>query len=116
VQHQTANRSYLEASVQLLNLANCGYDLFGKQPPSEKRRLFNLELSKCTSKGDELSANSPQLFNLLSSTRITQSAKAPPSASLSADMKIGSSSFTRIELCVLSRLKNREELLPSSMS
>ena len=64
-QHQTANQSYLEEGVQLLDLANRAYDLFGRQPPSEKRRLLNFVLSNCTWKGGELSVEFRQPFDML---------------------------------------------------
>ena len=81
-QHQTANQSYLEEGVQLLDLANRAYDLFGKQPPSEKRRLLNFVLSNSTWKGSELSAEFRQPFDMLAFTTTTQeSRKAARSAS-----------------------------------
>ena len=37
--HQTANRSYIEEGVQLLELAQRAHVLFERQPAGEKRRL-----------------------------------------------------------------------------
>ena len=81
-QHQSANQSYLEEGVQLLELANRAYDLFRKQHPSEKRRLLNFVLSNCTWKGGQLSAEFRQPFDMLALRTTThESRKAAPGAS-----------------------------------
>ena len=63
--HQTANRSYIEEGVQLLELAHAAPVLFESQPPIEKRKLLNFVLSNCTWKGGELSAKYRQPFDVL---------------------------------------------------
>jgi len=63
--HQTANRSYIEEGVQLLELAHRAPVLFESQPPAEKRKLLNFVLSNCTWKGGELSAKYRQPFDVL---------------------------------------------------
>ena len=63
--HQTANRSYIEEGVQLLELAQSAHVLFESQPPAEKRKLLNFVLSNCTWKGGELSAKYRQPFDVL---------------------------------------------------
>ncbi len=74
-QHQSANQSYLEEGIHLLDLANRAYDLFRKQPPSEKRRLLNFVLSNCTWKGGELSVEFRQPFDMLAFRTMTHQRK-----------------------------------------
>ena len=63
--HQTANRSYIEEGVQLLELAQRAPVLFESQPPAEKRKLLDFILSNCTWKGGELTAKYRQPFDML---------------------------------------------------
>jgi DNA invertase Pin-like site-specific DNA recombinase len=63
--HQTANRSYIEEGIQLLELAHNAHVLFESQPPVEKRKLLDFVLSNCTWKGGELAANYRQPFEAL---------------------------------------------------
>jgi hypothetical protein len=63
--HQTANRSYIEEGVQLLELAHNAHVLFESQPPGEKRKLLDFVLSNCTWKGGELTAKYRQPFDVL---------------------------------------------------
>jgi len=63
--HQTANRSYIEEGVQLLELAHRAPALFESQSPAEKRKLLNFVLSNCTWKGGELAAKYRQPFDVL---------------------------------------------------
>ena len=63
--HQTANCSYIEEGVQLLELAHRAPVLFESQPPTEKRKLLNFVLSNCTWKGGELAAKYRQPFDVL---------------------------------------------------
>ena len=46
--HQTANRSYMDEGVELLELARNARRLFERQEPREKRRLLNFVLSNCS--------------------------------------------------------------------
>jgi site-specific DNA recombinase len=66
--HQTADRSYLEEGVRLLELARNAQRLFEKQESREKRRLLNFVVSNCSWKGGELTAALRQPFDLLSET------------------------------------------------
>ena len=52
--HQTADQSYLEEGVQILELAKDAQRLFEKQNPREKRRLLNFLVSNCAWKGGKL--------------------------------------------------------------
>src|SRR5262249_49433612 len=66
--HQTADQSYLEEGVRILELARNAQRLFQKQEPREKRRLLNFLVSNCSWKGGELTAALRQPFDLLSET------------------------------------------------
>ena len=63
--HQTANRSYIEEGVQLLELAHRAHALFESQPSAEKRKLLDFVLSNCPWKGGELTAKYRQPFDVL---------------------------------------------------
>ena len=63
--HQTANRSYIEEGIQLLELAHNAYVLFESQPATEKRKLLDFVLSNCTWKGGELTTKYRQPFDVL---------------------------------------------------
>ena len=65
VQHRTANESYMEEGVALLELANRAADLFEKQPASEKRRLLDFVLSNSTWADGELTPEFRQPFDMI---------------------------------------------------
>ena len=64
-EHQSANRTYLDEGVQLLELAGRAYELFVKQEPREQRRLLDFLLSNCTWKDNQLSVTYRQPFDLI---------------------------------------------------
>src|SRR5262249_3163702 len=66
--HQSADHSYMEEGVQLLELARNAQKLFEQQEPREKRRLLNFVLSNCTWEDGQVIANFRQPFNLLAET------------------------------------------------
>jgi hypothetical protein len=66
--HRSADQSYLEEGVRLLDLAHSAQRLFAKQEPIEKRRLLNFVLSNSTWKNGELTAMYRQPFDLLAET------------------------------------------------
>ena len=66
--HQTADQSYLEEGVRILELARNAQRLFEKQEPREKRRLLNFLVSNCSWKGGELTTVLHQPFDLLAET------------------------------------------------
>ena len=68
-EHQSANQTYLEEGVRLLELAQGAHKLFEKQPANEKRRLLNFLLSNCSWKGGEITATFRQPFDLLRDAR-----------------------------------------------
>ena len=63
--HQTANCSYIEEGVQLLELAHRAHVLFESQPASEKRKLLDFVLSNCTWKDGTLTAKYRKPFDVL---------------------------------------------------
>jgi site-specific DNA recombinase len=63
--HQTADRSYLEEGVRLLDMAHGAKRLFAKQQPHEQRRLLNFVLSNSTWKDGELMPTFRQPFDLI---------------------------------------------------
>jgi site-specific DNA recombinase len=66
--HQSADQTYLDEGVRLLELARDAQRLFEKQEPREKRRLLNFVVSNCIWKNGELVANLRQPFDLLAET------------------------------------------------
>ena len=66
--HQTADQSYLEEGVRILELARNAQRLFANQEPREKRRLLNFLVSNCSWKGGGLSTALRQPFDLLAET------------------------------------------------
>jgi site-specific DNA recombinase len=66
--HQTADQSYLDEGVRILELARNAQRLFEKQEPREKRRLLNFLVSNCSWKGGELTTVLRQPFDLLVET------------------------------------------------
>ena len=76
-QHQTANRSYLDEGVKLLELAGNARNLFEKQEAREKRRLLDFLVSNCSWRDGQLTAEFRQPFALLADTALAAaSAKA----------------------------------------
>jgi len=69
--HQSAEQSYMDEGVQLLELARNAQRLFAKQEPREKRRLLNFLLSNCTWEDGEVVATFRQPFDLLAETTLT---------------------------------------------
>ena len=69
-QHQSANKSYMDEGVQLLELARNARRLFERQEAREKRRLLNFLVSNCSWKSGELTATLRQPFDLLAETTL----------------------------------------------
>ena len=63
--HQTANRSYLDEGVKLLELAQRAVILYEKQTAQEKRRIINFVCSNSIWKDGRLHANYRQPFDIL---------------------------------------------------
>jgi len=68
--HQTANQTYFDEGIRILELAQNAYSLFVRQKPLKKRRLLNFLLSNCTWKGGELHGEFRQPFDIISVTAI----------------------------------------------
>jgi DNA invertase Pin-like site-specific DNA recombinase len=66
--HQSADQSYREEGVALLDLARNAQRLFAKQQPREKRRLLNFVLSNCRWEDGDVVATFRQPFDLLGDT------------------------------------------------
>ena len=65
---QSAEQSYMDEGVQILELARNAQRLFERQEPRQKRRLLNFVLSNCTWEDGEVVATFRQPFDLLSET------------------------------------------------
>jgi len=65
--HQTANRSYIEDGIKLLELARRAHELFESQPAAEKRKLLDFVLSNSRWKDGHLEADYRQPFDLIAS-------------------------------------------------
>jgi site-specific DNA recombinase len=74
--HQTADQSYLEEGLRILELARNAQRLFAKQEPREKRRLINFVVSNCSWKGGELTVSLRQPFDLLAETAAVEAQAA----------------------------------------
>ena len=66
--HQSADQSYLDQGIQLLQLANNASRLFMMEGPTERRRLLNFVVSNTTWKNGELSVKLRQPFDLIAET------------------------------------------------
>jgi site-specific DNA recombinase len=63
--HQTANQSYLDEGIHLLELARSARRLFEGQEAREKRRLLDFMVSNCSWKANELTVALRQPFDIL---------------------------------------------------
>ena len=73
--HQTADDSYMDEGVSLLQLAKDAHRLFEKQSAQEKSRLLNFLFSNSTWKNGELTADFKQLFDFLEKNRHSRANK-----------------------------------------
>lgn len=83
-QHQNAEKSYMDESVQILELARNAERLFERQEPRQQRRLLNFLLSNCSWKGGEVVATFNQPFDLLSETTLTAASQKATGTTVSA--------------------------------
>ena len=63
--HLTANQSYIEEGIKLLELARRAHELFENQPANEKRKLLDFVVSNSIWKNGELMAEYRQPFDVL---------------------------------------------------
>jgi len=66
--HESAERSYMDAGVKRLELAQSAQRLFERQEPRQKHHLLNFLLSNCTWLDGEMTATFRQPFDLLAET------------------------------------------------
>jgi hypothetical protein len=66
--HQSAEKSYMDEGVQILELGRNAQRLFEQQEPREKRRLLNFMLSNCSWEDGEVVATFRQPFDPLAGT------------------------------------------------
>src|SRR5579875_82791 len=86
--HQSAEQSYMDEGVQLLELARNAQRLFAKQEPREKRRLLNFLLSNCTWDDGEVVATFRQPFDLLAETTMSAASAGAGEAAKTAKTEI----------------------------
>jgi hypothetical protein len=73
--HESAEQSYMDEGIHILELARNAQKLFERQQPREKRRLLNFVLSNCSWEDGEVVATFRQPFDLLAqATALTMSA------------------------------------------
>jgi site-specific DNA recombinase len=66
--HESAEQSYLDEGLQILELARNAKRLFERQEPRQKRRLLNFVLSNCTWEDGKVIATLRQPFDFLAET------------------------------------------------
>ena len=75
--HESAEQSYMDEGVKLLELAQRAQRLFERQEPRQKRRLLNFLLSNCTWADGEMTATFRQPFDLLAETTTAAARQEP---------------------------------------
>ena len=85
---KSADKSYLEEGVQLLELARNAQRLFEQQEPRQKRRLLNFVLSNCSWDDGEVVATFRQPFDLLAETTATSAGKQAAATAISGKSEI----------------------------
>ncbi len=85
---KSADKSYLEEGVQLLELARNAQRLFEQQEPRQKRRLLNFVLSNCSWDVGEVVATFRQPFDLLAETTAISAGKQAAATAISGKSEI----------------------------
>ena len=80
---QTANQSYMDEGVQILELASNAQALFESQEPRQKRRLLNFLLSNCSWQDGGIVSTFRQPFDLLAETTRLSVAQTATTTALS---------------------------------
>jgi hypothetical protein len=78
--HRTANQSYIEDGIRLLDLAQRAPALFESQRPAEKRKLLDFVLSNCRWKDGRLEAEYRKPFDMLAVVVAAQNASGEGTA------------------------------------
>jgi hypothetical protein len=86
--HESAEQSYLDEGVQILELAQNAQRLFARQEPREKRRLLNFVLSNCTWEDGQVVATLRQPFDMLAETTAMVASREAADTSKSAKTEI----------------------------
>jgi site-specific DNA recombinase len=86
--HESAEQSYMDEGVQILELARNAQRLFERQDPRQKRRLLNFVLSNCTWEDGEMVATFCQPFDLLAEATTTEALHEARNAPNSAKNEI----------------------------
>jgi hypothetical protein len=86
--HESAEQSYMDEGVQILELARNAQRLFERQEPRQKRRLLNFVLSNCTWEDGEMVATFRQPFALLAETTTAVARHEARNAATSAKSEI----------------------------
>jgi site-specific DNA recombinase len=86
--HESAEQSYMDEGIQILELARNAQKLFERQEPREKRRLLNFLLSNCSWENGEIVAAFRQPFDLLAQTTAVATRAAAGSDAESARSEI----------------------------
>jgi site-specific DNA recombinase len=82
--HETAEQSYMDEGIQILELARNAQRLFERQEPREKRRLLNVLLSNCSWEDGEVVATFRQPFDLLAKITAAAASREAGSTDISA--------------------------------
>ena len=85
---QTANQSYMDEGVQILELASNAQTLFESQEPRQKRRPLNFLLSNCSWEDGEVVATFRQPFDLLAETTAIAATRKATATAISNQTEI----------------------------
>jgi site-specific DNA recombinase len=85
--HQSADQSYLEDGVHLIELAQNARRLFEKQGSREKRRLLNFLVSNSSWRGGKMTVTLRQPFDLIAKTTAIEAAKKA-AGDVSSDLSV----------------------------
>ena len=110
--HKSAEQSYMDEGVQILELAQNAQKLFERQEPREKRRLLNFVVSNCTWEDGEVVATFRQPFDLLAETTAISMRFAADNKSNSAKSEIWLGMQIRTRKCRFDRMSAEPIGLP----
>ena len=85
---QTANESYMDVGVQILELASNAQKLFESQEPRQKKRLLNFLLSNCSWEDGEVVVTFRQPFDLSAETTAIAAARKATTTAFSTKTEI----------------------------
>src|SRR5208337_2264361 len=86
--YETAEQSYLDEGVQILELAQNAQRPFERQQPREKRHLLNFVLSNCAWKDGEVIATFRQPFDLSAETATIAAREGAANAAILTNAEI----------------------------